>query len=117
MEGYTTATATSVVSNAASSNPASWQSVVFSGSGSVTATAGIGTANGKTGRAAIMNSNFSAAGNQYAGAILNSHAYNVAATTANSLSDFRFSIDLRGSQAASVIVEFLSYSIGTGGYS
>jgi hypothetical protein len=39
MEGYPTATATSVVSNAATSNPASWQTVVFSASGAVTATA------------------------------------------------------------------------------
>ena len=117
MEGYPTATATSVVSNAASSNPALWQSVVFSGSGSVAATAGLGTANGKTGRAAVMNANFSAAGTQYAGAILNSNAYTVAATAATSLSDFRFSVDLRGTQAASVIVEFLSFSIGAGGFS
>ncbi len=117
MEGYATATSTSVFPGAVSPNPTAWQSVVFSGSGSVTATAGVGTANGKTGRAAIMNSNFSAAGNQYAGAILNSHAYTVAATAANTLSDCHFSVDLRGSQASAVTVEFLSYSIGAGGFS
>ena len=110
MESYATATATSVVSNAASSNPASWQTVVFSGSGSVALTAGIGTANGNSGRAAVMNSNFSAAGSSYAGAILNSHAYSTAATLGTSLSNFQFSVDLRGSQAAAVTVEFLSYS-------
>ena len=110
MEGYPTATATSVVSNAASSNPASWQSVVFSASGAVTVTAGIGTANGKTGKAAVMNTNFSAAGNQWAGAILNSAAYNAAATLGTSLSNFQFSVDLRGTQASAVTVAFLSYS-------
>lgn len=117
MEGYPSATATSVVSNAASSNPADWQTVVYSGSGSVTATAGIGIANGNPGRAAVTNTNFSAGGSQYAGAILNSHAYVVPSTAANSLADFHFSIDLRGTQAASVIVEFLSFSVGAGGYS
>ncbi len=110
MEGYPAATATSVVSNAANSNPASWQSVVFSASGAVTATAGIGTANGKTGKAAVMNTNFSAAGNQWAGAILNSAAYNAAATLGTSLSNFQFSVDLRGTQASAVTVAFLSYS-------
>lgn len=110
MEGYPTATATSVVSNAASSNPASWQTVVFSASGTVAATAGIGTANGKTGRAAVMNTNFSAAGNQWAGAILNSAAYTTPATLGTSLSNFQFSVDLRGTQASAVTVAFLSYS-------
>ena len=117
MEGYLTATSSSVVSNAASSNPAAWQTVVYSGSGSVTATAGIGTANGNPGRAAVMNANFSAGGSAYAGAILNSHAYLIPATAATSFADFQFSIDLRGTQAASVIVEFLSFSVGTGGFS
>jgi predicted esterase len=110
MEGYPTATATSVVSNAANSNPASWQTVVFSASGAVTTTAGIGTANGKTGKAAVMNTNFSTAGNQWAGAILNSAAYNTPATLGTSLSNFQFTVDLRGSQAAAVTVAFLSYS-------
>ncbi len=110
MEGYPTATATSVVSNAASSNPASWQSVVFSASGAVTATAGIGTANGKTGRAAVMSTNFSTAGNQWAGAILNSAAYTTPATLGTSLSNFQFTVDLRGTQASAVTVAFLSYS-------
>jgi len=117
MESYPGATTTSVVGNAANSNPALWQTVVYSGSGSVSTTAGIGNTNGNPGRAATMNANFSAGGSAYAGAILNSHAYQVAATQATSLSDFHFSIDLRGSQAASVIVEFLSFSVGAGGYS
>jgi predicted esterase len=110
MEGYPTATAASVASNPSSSNPALWQTVVFSASGTVTATAGIGTANGKTGRAAVMNTNFSTAGNQWAGAILNSAAYTTPATLGTSLSNFQFSIDLRGTQASAVTVAFLSYS-------
>ncbi|PAW74652.1 MAG: hypothetical protein B9S38_03140 [Verrucomicrobiia bacterium Tous-C4TDCM] len=110
MEGYPTATATSVVSNAATSNPASWQTVVFSASGAVTATAGIGTANGKNGRAAVMSMNFSTAGNQWAGAILNSAAYTTPATLGTSLSNFQFTVDLRGTQASAVTVAFLSYS-------
>ncbi len=110
MEGYPTATPTSVVTNPASSNPASWQTVVFSQSGTVGTTAGIGTANGKTGKAAVLNTNFATAGNQWAGAILSSSAYNTAATLGTSLSNFQFSVDLRGSQAGSVTVLFLSYS-------
>ncbi len=110
MEGYSTATATSVFPGAASPNPSAWQSVVFSQSGTVGATAGIGTANGKTGRAAVMNTNFSTAGNQWAGAILSSSTYNTAATLGTSLSNIQFSVDLRGSQAAAVTVLFLSYS-------
>ncbi len=110
METYTTATASSVVSNAASSNPASWQTVVFSATGSVTTAAGIGTANGRTGRAAVINTNFSTAGNPWAGAILNSAAYTTPATLGTALSNFQFSVDLRGTQAAAVTVQFLSYS-------
>ena len=109
MEGYPTATSTSVPPGAGTTDPAFWEAVVYRGTGSVSATAGIGTANGNPGRAAVMNANFSAAGS-FAGFILNSSAYGngTAATQGTALSNFQFSVDLRGSQAAQVTVVFLS---------
>src|SRR4051794_33210221 len=99
MEGYSTATSTSILRNAASSVPQYWESVPYAGSGSATMTAGIGTANGNPGRAAVMNGNFSAA-STYAGAILNSATYGsgTPATQGNAFFDFHFAVDLRGSQ-------------------
>src|SRR5436190_1798206 len=62
MEGYPTATSTSVFPHVANPDPAYWESVVGAESGSATATAGVGALNGNPGRAAVMNANFSAAG-------------------------------------------------------
>ena len=110
MEGYPTATSTSVPLGAGTSDPAYWELVGYAGSGSVAATAGIGTGNGNPGRAAVMNATFPPSPNTYAGLILNSSSYGsgTPATQGNTLADFHYSVDLRGSQAAAVTVVFLS---------